>query len=81
LANKVLGWTVRRVTAYSDDLRAFLQSLQANTGIVPSLGQDRFLPDPLPLINNDTIRRYMASKLKTSLNKPRETQAQNHDGL
>jgi hypothetical protein len=37
-------------------LRGFLETLQANVGIVPQLGYDRFLPNPLIFINNYTTQ-------------------------
>jgi hypothetical protein len=48
-----------------------IHCLQVNSGAVPSLGHDHFLPNPFQFINHPTIRCYTVSKLKISPNKPR----------
>jgi hypothetical protein len=51
--SKVVGSNVGEVTGYSD-----LLQLQVNSGIVPRLSHDRFLPNPFPFINHPNLRRY-----------------------
>jgi hypothetical protein len=43
---------LHNLTGYTKVFHGFSQSLQANAGIVPKLGHDRFLPYNLQLINH-----------------------------
>jgi hypothetical protein len=84
LSGLVFGnWSVRistgTPTILTDVFRGFPQSLQANSGWVLLLGYDRFLPNPLQFIYHPTIRRYVISILKASLNNPRKKRDRKHN--
>jgi hypothetical protein len=55
-------WEVRysnlgQNTGYPDRVFVFFLSLQKNSGIVPRLGHDRFLPNPFHFFNLPTVQR------------------------
>jgi hypothetical protein len=52
--------------------RGFPQSLQAYVGILPLLGQDRFLPNPFPLISSVVKITNYTTRNIVLLNNPRE---------
>jgi hypothetical protein len=51
-----LGSNLGKGTSYIEVYRGCPRSLQAKHGIVPRLGQDRFLPNPFRFIYEPTIR-------------------------
>jgi hypothetical protein len=64
----VLGSNLTRDTAYpAEDFLYFPQFVQANSGIVPLLGLDHFLPNSLQFINYPAIEPYIVPVLKTKL--------------
>jgi hypothetical protein len=71
---ELLDLNLGRDTGQSTDgFSGFPQSFQDNTGIVPRLSHDRFLPDPVNsssiIQQHAIIRRYTVMTEKESINK------------
>jgi hypothetical protein len=69
---EVCGLHVGRGTSYPDRFRDFPQSVQANSGVVPRLGHDRFFSRDFPIhnVSHRTIRRDIIWLLTASLSDP-----------
>jgi hypothetical protein len=66
-----------RDTGYPEVLHGSPQFLTVNTGIVPQLGHDRFLPNPLKFVYHPSIRSYTVQLLKVPLNNPQKKKRRN----
>jgi hypothetical protein len=79
----VLGrWSIRILAGtaaiLAEAFHGFPQFLKANSGIVPRLGHDSFLPSFQILSSSSIIRLYVILVLKALLNNPRKNRVSIH---